>query len=70
VGKRVVLDCSHGEVIGWECPNRFGKFKEWPVYGRIDWMGLALVGLVGFAFYRWMMGKPIVPAFKLIGGVA
>lgn len=28
---RVPMDLSHGKEIGWETPNRFGKFKEWPV---------------------------------------
>lgn len=29
-GQRVPLDISHGEALGWECPN-LGKIKEWPV---------------------------------------
>ncbi len=30
-GQRVPLDSSHGEYPGWEAPNEFNKFREWPV---------------------------------------
>lgn len=51
-GKRIAFDCSHGAHLGWECPNRYGKFKEWPVYGLFDLMGLFKIVLIaGAAFY-------------------
>ena len=28
-GGRIAIDASHGEYCGWECPNPFGKRKEW-----------------------------------------
>lgn len=64
-GERVVLDCSHGAYAGWECPNRYGKFREWPVYGRTNWMGLALVGIAAYGLYRYLKGKPVIPAFAI-----
>ena len=72
-GQRVAMDCSHGSYSGWECPNRYGKFREWPVYGRMDWTRLAMVGLLGYGVWRWLSGKPLVPAFVVeafqMGGV-
>lgn len=50
---RTPLDFSHGQSIGWEVGNRFGKMREWPVtqasaHGRgADLLGLAMAG-VGF----------------------
>lgn len=28
---RLPLDASHGTGPGWECPNKYGKKKEWPI---------------------------------------
>ena len=49
-GGRVAIDASHGEFCGWECPNPFGKRREWPV-GKVGLTGLlvlagVLAGLV------------------------
>lgn len=30
-GERIAIDSSHGEYCGWECPNPFGKRREWQV---------------------------------------
>lgn len=70
-GMRVPMDTSHGKYVGWECPNRFGKFREWPVYGRGDWTPLVMIGLVGWAAWRLYKGQSILPALPgLLEGVA
>jgi hypothetical protein len=47
-GKRIPLDFSHGQYLGWECPN-LGRIREWPV-GRFSigpcWIALGLVLVV------------------------
>lgn len=56
-GQRVPLDLSHGAYPGWEVPNRFGKFCEWPVESRT---GLLLWGAViagSYLLYRAFRGR-------------
>ena len=36
-GDYVALDPSHGAYPGWECPDYFGKQKEWPVDQPFLW---------------------------------
>ena len=53
-GERVALDTSHGPYPGWECPNLFGKRREWPIDG-VDWRSLLecglVLGLIGLAVW-------------------
>jgi hypothetical protein len=56
-GNRVPVDCSHGPHVGWEAPNRYGKFREWPVTGsvvtdNIPWLLVAGVAVAGFMYAR------------------
>lgn len=32
---RIPMDASHGQYVGWEVANRFGKIREWPIWGRV-----------------------------------
>ena len=50
-GMRVPLDLSHGPSVGWECPNLWGKFTEWPLAGGIGLFGWGL--LLGGAYLGW-----------------
>lgn len=55
-GNYVSLDPSHGPYAGWECPNFFGKLREWPVDDPWLWLGvtgelLAMSLFVGFAVW-------------------
>lgn len=56
-GVRVPMDCSHGERVGWEAPNRFGKLREWPVDGSnsiASWLVVAAIGVATwFAWKNW-----------------
>ena len=36
-GQRCAMDCSHGQVAGFEAPNAYGKFREWPVEDTASW---------------------------------
>lgn len=38
-GEYVALDPSHGPYPGWECPNYFGRIKEWPLDDPWMWAG-------------------------------
>lgn len=53
--ERTSVDASHGDYAGWECPNRHGKRREWPVKGGTVHTFL-MVGLIAaaavFANYR------------------
>lgn len=53
-GRRVAMDLSHGRFLGWECPNRFGKLREWPVSG-LNLFGLGLLLAGGYLLYRAMV---------------
>ena len=58
-GEYVALDPSHGAYAGWECPNFFGKLKEWPMNDPWMWVGvtaelLAMSLFVGFAVWAVM----------------
>ena len=55
-GQRVPLDLSHGPYVGWEAPNPWGKFCEWPLAGSglFEW-GLMAAG--GYLLYRVLKGR-------------
>lgn len=55
-GQRVPLDCSHGEYAGWETENKYGKFKEWPVYDHAAWGSIA-VGALLAGWFLWKNRK-------------
>jgi hypothetical protein len=59
-GRRVALDTSHGGHCGWECPNRYGKLREWSLSGDANWMSLALAGLVGYAALQLWRGRSML----------
>ena len=42
---RIPMDLSHGQGIGWEVPNRFGKLREWDCPGAEE----SASNLLGFA---------------------
>lgn len=47
--KRVALDCSHGKYVGWECPNPFGKRREWSVSSSLNpWFLLAALAALSY----------------------
>lgn len=46
---RIPIDCSHGPQVGWEAPNRYGKFREWPVTSPVSDYVPWLVVVVGLA---------------------
>lgn len=55
-GERLPLDASHGPYAGWEVPNRFGKYREWPVWDKLTWwLGNALLqtGVVFGIIFGW-----------------
>src|SRR5258707_12680979 len=56
-GMRVPLDLSHGPQLGWEVPNRYGKFQEWPVNRGMGVMGWGLVAGGAYLLYRALKGK-------------
>lgn len=49
--ERVAIDASHGERPGWEAPNRFGKFQEWPVN---SFAGEFMAGLASSLAAIWL----------------
>lgn len=55
---RTPMDCSHGPSVGWETPNRYGKFREWPVTSPaseyVPWLVVAvgLATVVGIAVLK------------------
>lgn len=60
---RIPLDCSHGSMAGWECPNRYGRRKEWPVgAGGIDSRTEAVIGiaLVLGALWLFRQGRSLM----------
>lgn len=50
-GMRVPLDLSHGPSVGWECPNPWGKFMEWPLDAGLGVVGWGL--LLGSGYLAW-----------------
>ena len=53
-GERVAVDASHGAYCGWEAPNDYGKFAEWPLDGGLGAV-VAMAALIG-ALGVWAMG--------------
>jgi hypothetical protein len=54
-GDRIAVDASHGKYCGWECPNPFGKRREWAV---------EFSPLVGYALLALAMGALVWFAAK------
>lgn len=57
--ERLPLDASHGEYPGWEVPNQFGKYKEWPVWDRVSWLIGNAVSTAALALGVWWGAKKI-----------
>jgi len=53
------LDASHGEYPGWEVPNQFGKYKEWPVWDRLTFLIGNAVGTLAVALGVWWGAKQV-----------
>jgi len=51
-GMRVPLDLSHGPQLGWEVPNRYGKFQEWPINRGLGLLGIGAVAGGAYLLYR------------------
>jgi hypothetical protein len=51
-GQRVPLDLSHGHFPGWETESKFGKFREWPVTGGLNYLGVGLLVALSYLIYR------------------
>jgi hypothetical protein len=54
-GERMAIDASHGKFCGWECPNPFGKRREWPVE-HTPFVSL-LIGVVVAGVLVWLVGR-------------
>lgn len=57
--ERLPLDASHGEYAGWEVPNQFGKYREWPVWDRLAWLVGNAVGTGALAFGIWWAARKV-----------
>jgi hypothetical protein len=57
--ERLPLDASHGEYPGWEVPNQFGKYKEWPVWDRVTFLIGSVAGTVAVALGLFWAGKQV-----------
>ncbi len=56
-GQRVPLDLSHGPYLGWEVPNRYGKFQEWPVNRGLGLLGIGALAGGAYLLYRALKGR-------------
>ncbi len=56
-GMRVPLDLSHGPQLGWEVPNRYGKYCEWPVNRGMGLLGLGALAGGAYLLYRALKGR-------------
>lgn len=56
-GQRVPMDLSHGPYLGWEVPNRFGKFCEWPVNRGLGLLGIGALAGGAYLLYRALKGR-------------
>jgi len=55
---RTAVDASHGAYAGWECPNRFGKRRDWPLLNPTDTkLGLIVFAVGAFAAYTIWRNK-------------
>lgn len=54
-GERIPLDASHGDYVGWEVPNRYGKRQEWASDGGCPLIKIALFGAA--AWFGWKVGS-------------
>lgn len=50
-GERIPLDSSHGEYVGWEVPNKYGKRAEWSTQGGCSLLPIAAFAAV--AYFGW-----------------
>ena len=58
MSKPLALDASHGAYAGWEVPDMFGKWREWPVnedgtFARMLKNLLVIAGGIAGAVYLW-----------------
>ncbi len=53
---RVAIDASHGPYPGWECPNPFGKRREWVVEKVHPFIQWAIAGSLA-ALVLWMFNN-------------
>jgi predicted transglutaminase-like cysteine proteinase len=51
---RVAVDVSHGDYVGWEAPNYYGKRTEWAV--QSSWLPWLPLGGLLYAAARWLTG--------------
>lgn len=57
-GNEVVMDTSHGPVVGWEAPNELGRVKTWDgAAGLEKALILAAVGFVVKKIYESVKGN-------------
>lgn len=56
-GQRVPMDLSHGPYLGWEVPNRYGKFCEWPVNRGLGLLQLGALAGGAYLLYRALKGR-------------
>ena len=61
---RVACDASHGQFVGWEVPNVFGKIREWQCGGNGDGVGdgfgfIAMIAasVAGVFAAQWLIRK-------------
>lgn len=52
--ERIALDTSHGQYPGWEVPNQYGKFQQWPLSGGLDFITVALAAAAGIFAINWI----------------
>ncbi len=56
-GMRVPLDLSHGPSVGWEVPNRFGKYCEWNINRGPSALSLRLFAGGAYLLYKALKGR-------------
>jgi hypothetical protein len=64
-GVRTACDASHGDYVGWEVPNSFGKLREWAVGGAGFWE--MLIASTAGAFAAWWLWRLAFDGFKVRG---
>lgn len=56
-GERIPLDASHGDYVGWEVPNKWGKRQEWSTGGGCSVFTMAALAVAGYFGWRWMEAR-------------